>query len=327
MRERKSLQFGIRMALAAFAAVVAMLVAVSPSLAGGYNPPTAGQSPHGGYADSTTKCKVCHAVHNASTDATLGASPQTLLRSSRGVPNGFPRETPDSSHPCVYCHITGEWAINKVYNGILSNFTTDSRMNHDDTHRAQNWGEANYAGCISCHSVHGSNCLPGYENEIVRADPNPNRAFTVTDLTDFCRDCHEDQTYPGGPYGGQYGSRCGFCHNSMFVEPGGTDGSDFTDQYPPFYTEDRNGTTHIMTTTLSGNYGTQVAWSASDDCRDCHSGGNYTAGNSFPHFTAGAQFLDDGYTTADTQMDRVCLNCHVEGGDGAAYTTGVGKTF
>ncbi len=221
---------------------------------------------------------------------------------------------------CVYCHITGEWSIKKVYDGLLVNYNTDSRRNHDDAHRyfLDLFGPgtgANYAGCMSCHSVHGSRLLPGYEGDIVSANPNPDwDAITCTDLTEFCRDCHEDPTQD--PDVGRYGYRCAWCHEGF-----GT-----SDQRPPYYTESRNGRTHVMTTALTGNYGTQVAWTDSTDCRDCHNGGNQTQSNSFPHYTAGAQFLDDGYVY-NTGMDKVCLNCHAEGGNGSLYTTGVGKTF
>ncbi len=317
--------------------LVAVLLLGSPflpvaALAAGYNTPTAGQSPHGGYSDASTKCKVCHAVHNASSsiEATF-SPPQVLLRTTRGLPSGAVYSQ-KNGFACVYCHITGVWSIKKVYDGVLANYQGDSRYNHDDNHRrmTQIWGNipTNYVGCMSCHSVHGAYVLEGYEADIVKSNPNTNwDDLTVNNLTNFCRDCHEDQSFLSG----KWGSRCGLCH-VLNGKRGGTDdgtgidGGKYVDNFPPFYTQSRNGTTHIMTATMSGVYGTQVAWSDSTDCRDCHNGGTNSASNSFPHFTSGAQFLDDNYVS-DTGMDRVCLNCHVEGGNGDAYTTGVGKTF
>lgn len=296
---------------------LAVVMQARAAQAGGYRTPTAGQSPHGNYSDSGSKCKVCHAVHNANT----GSGEETLLRSSR-------------ENACVFCHISGAWSIEKVYGGIVANYTGDSRYNHDSDHAVQVWGPANYAGCPQCHSVHGANVLTGYESKIVSNDPGPWLPAPVTDLNQFCRDCHEDDNYPGGPYGGEYGWRCGACHNDMFFTRGGEDGVDLVDQYPAFATQARDGVSHVMTTTLTNATGAQVAWSYSDDCRDCHAGGNGTVNNSFPHYTSGAYFLDDQYTPPDgppggldTGMDRVCLNCHAEGGDGGSYTTGVGKTF
>ncbi len=301
--------------------------------AGGYNTPTAGQSPHGGYADATTKCRVCHAVHNAaSVDTTQATGTEALLRSLRGVPEPPLYENHNNGNACVYCHIVGSWAILKVYDGLLSNYREDSRYNHDDNHR---WFHARiqYAGCMSCHSVHGADCVPGYESKIVSNNPGLAFSAPVTNLTDFCRDCHED-TASGWA---DVGFHCGNCHvddgSGLPFAKGGTDLVDWTDQMPPFFVQDRNGNSHIMTTTLTGNYGTQVAWADSSDCRDCHMGGNDTTSNNFPHYTSGAYFLDDDfrpiddYESPDTQMDRVCLNCHVEGGNGDSYSTGVGKTF
>lgn len=301
-----------------------MLALPSQASAGGYSTPTAGQSPHGGYADTTAKCKVCHAVHNASASVeTTFAPPQALLRTMRGGRSSS--YTVNNGMACAYCHIVGSWSILKVYGGLLSNYRGDSRYNHDDNHRrmVQVWGNlpTNYSGCMSCHSVHGSNVLTGYEAEILSANPNPGwNTITVNTLTNFCRDCHEDDTTSG--------TRCGLCHVLGAVR-GGTDtgaGWPPVDNVPPFYTQNRDGATHVMTTTLTGPTGMQVAWSPSSECRDCHMGGNHTVSNDFPHFTSGAQFLDDNYVS-DVGMDRVCLNCHVEGGNGATYTTGVGKTF
>jgi len=292
--------------------------AATPALGGGYDTPSAGRSPHGSYSDVTDKCKVCHAAHNANASAETSYSPpQVLLRTRRGMPTGQAADVVYNGAACAYCHISASWSIKKIYGGLLSNYRSDSRYNHDDYHRGNGFGQItiDYAGCMSCHSVHGANLVPGYEAKIVSADPNPDfDAITVTNLTDFCRDCHEDTTPSSG---GKWGYNCYWCHNGFGTR----------DQRPPFYLQSRDGVTHIMTTTLTGNYGTQVAWTDSSDCEDCHMGGNHTINNSFPHYTSGAQFLDDGYNPAATGMDRVCLNCHAEGGDGGSYTTGVGKTF
>ncbi|RJQ50736.1 MAG: hypothetical protein C4521_13340 [Actinobacteria bacterium] len=300
--------------------LLASCFGTSKAVAGGYNTPTASQSPHGGYSDASTKCKVCHAAHNAAASVeTTYAPPEALMRTRRGVTRAGSDYTKNGM-ACVYCHITGEWSIKKVYDGLLVNYQSDSRYNHDDNHRlyiqmfSPGTG-ANYSGCMSCHSIHGANVLAGYESAIVKANPNPDwDAITPTTLTDFCRDCHDDPLTSPNP--GTYGYRCNWCHGG-FGTP---------DQRPPFFNASRDGNTHIMTTTLTGNSGTQVAWNVSADCRDCHNGGTQTPANSFPHFTAGAQFLDDNYQSG-TGMDKVCLNCHVEGGDGASYTTGIGKTF
>jgi hypothetical protein len=178
-------------------------------------------------------------------------------------------------------------------------------------------------GCTSCHAVHGANTFNG-GTYILKNDPGLNGgalASPVTNYTDFCRDCHNAS-------GNNVG--VGSCFDSICHTPGGSGGIDISTDY---WSEARNGITHIMTTTLSGNYGTKVAWTSSEECYRCHSAGNptggapFTEGDSFPHYTPSAvQFLPD-YTTENTGMDAACLNCHVEGGDGDSYTTGVGKTF
>lgn len=324
-----------RLVAAAFGAFF-LLWPVAMSWAGGYATPTAGQSPHGNYSDSTDKCKVCHAVHNASEEDTRQATDtEALLRSRRGVPEPTtptPYDNSNNGNACVYCHIVGDWAILKVYDSDLSKYRNDSRYNHDDNHR---WFHARiqYAGCMGCHSVHGANVLAGYESKIVRDDPGGALPAPVTNLTDFCRDCHEDTRAGWQDIG--YG--CGTCHVEPVIERGGTHGPDdetpWTNNLPPFYTQDRDGVSHIMTSTLTNPTGMQVAWADSTDCRDCHAGGNHTPSNNFPHYTSGAQFLDDayqppdGWTTNNEGLDRVCLNCHVEGGNGDLYTTGVGRTF
>lgn len=328
----------VRFLVVAACGVSLALLPAGIAYAGGYNTPTAGQSPHGNYADTTNKCKVCHAVHNANASVeTTFAPPQALLRTNRGIqPPTWPSDRTKNGAACAYCHIAGVWSIKTVYGGLLSNYQSDSRFNHDDNHRRLDivfpTTRANYSGCMSCHSVHGANLLVNVadgisSNDIVSVNPNPDwNAITVGSLTDFCRDCHDDSA----PVfvSGTWGTRCGWCHNaSALIVRGGNDDTQFTDQLPPFYTQDRDDVSHVMTATLTGVGGSQTAWADTTDCRDCHKGGNGTANNSFPHFTAGAQFLEDGYATPDSGMDRVCLGCHVQGGYVPGYSTGVGKTF
>ncbi len=324
--------------LLAAAGVLLLFAATAPlALASGYATPTTGQSPHGNYSDSTNKCKVCHAVHNASdNDEELGGGTEALLRSKRGWYQGGPLGNPNTGNACVYCHIVGSWAIRKVYNSTLASYTVDSRRNHDDAHRVEAWGYPAYQGCLSCHSVHGSNIIGApYTAKIMRNDPGEGLSSAATNMTEFCRDCHDEPYDPFGPTK-WYGFRCTFCHNTMFFERGGDDDGvgDPVDNLPTFYTEDRDGVTHVMTSTLTAPGGMQVAWNKSSDCRDCHIGGNNTPANDFPHLTSGSYFLDDAYNptdgppgTPEAGMDRVCLNCHVQGGDGDSYTTGVGRTF
>lgn len=287
----KKILLSLFILIVALALVFAMS---SVAFAGGYTEPTTGNNPHGSYSDTGSKCKVCHAVHNARSGG------QTLLRSTR-------------ADACVYCHITGGFSIKTPYGTTSTNYTDENDRNHDNDHNG--YTSANlYAGCVSCHSVHGANTFGG-ASKILKNDPGKALGTVSTEI-DFCRDCHNksgDNTTSGG------------CMNVCHLQDDTTE-ANISSEY---YLTTRDGTTHIMTTTLTGNYDTTVAWVTSETCRKCHKEGQpYASGDSFPHYTANAvQFLDDTYTQQGTNLDLVCMNCHTDTGNGASYTSGVGKTF
>lgn len=123
-----------------------------------------------------------------------------------------------------------------------------------------------------------------------------------------CKDCHS-----GAPHGtnsnadmlvaGTLDAVCTSCHEANAA------GSD----------------SHV----LDGSPDNTRAWSASDNCRDCHSGTS-TDSDIFPHRTNGLNFLRNTYTngaSTTTNLDSVCGDCHTQNGSFTAYTTGVGKTF
>jgi len=273
--------------------VYILLSGASFAFASGYSTPSSGNNPHGNYSDTGDKCKVCHAVHNASSTG------QTLLRSSR-------------SEACVYCHVSNNFTIKRPYGTTLSNYTQEKDWNHDDSHKGAGQ-QTTYDGCISCHSVHGANTFGG-ASKILKNDPGKAIATPVDTLEKFCCDCHN---YAGGNLltGGCFKT----CHKPSSAHP----------INPEYYLTTRDGVTHIMTDTLTGNYGTEVAWISSGYCKSCHKAGQpYADGDSFPHYTPNAvQFLDYEYTQQDTNLDLVCMNCHTNTGDGDSYTSGVGKTF
>jgi len=282
----------------------------SVALAGGHKEPTTGQNPHGNYSDSGDKCKVCHAVHNAASGG------ETLLRSTR-------------ADACVYCHVSNNFTIKRPYGTVSANYTTEYNWNHDNDHNG-NTPPGLYAGCVSCHSVHGANTFGG-ASKILKNNPGKALATPVTNEIDFCRDCHnktgQNLSDPGGcfyychghaNFGGPDQDPCTDCHNPTYK---GRISSEY-------YLTSRNGVSHIMTTTKTGNSGNDVAWDTSETCRKCHMEGSNSDGDSFPHFTPNAvQFLDDGYTQQGTNLDQVCLNCHTDTGNGNNYNSGAGKTF
>lgn len=329
---------------------------------GGYLTPQAGSSPHGGYASSTNKCKVCHAVHGAA------AGGEVLLRTTNiyhndpkylnnsweadcrwchssspvigadiwGTPAPpYPANSPledNVSMSCVYCHISGPFAIIKVYDGDPNNYWMESvaqdfQNNHASSHAMGQGGLSPtrvYQGCPSCHSVHGANTWDPDTSDanpatfILRDSPGPSLAAPVTNMTDFCRDCHD-----GTNQNGATGWCGGMCHKGSLYDP---DGIRPQLRKIGLVTESpqRNGVSHIMTTTLTNEAGQNVALVGSEDCRSCHRGGDGTAGNSWPHLTGGISFLMDSYVQS-THLDKVCLSCHDDGVPDGAF--GVGDSY
>ena len=267
----------------------------------------ASASPHGGYSDTTGKCKTCHAVHGAAPDG------EALLRTTK-------------ADACIYCHLSGTFAIAQPYGSDPASYLNESQNNHASTHQG-----TGYSGCASCHSVHGasiwSNAADGVDRDmILRTDPgatigaaNNQGALEapVATLTDFCRDCHDGTALAQPSYRAADGTTCsGGCHSAQMLVTN---------------TGSRNGVSHIMTTTLTGT-GTdasgnavKVANAVSTECRSCHKGAaTYADGNSFPHLTSGADFLADSYR-ATSGLDSVCLDCHQW--SSGSTTLGVAKTF
>jgi len=251
------------------------------------------ETPHGGYVDASAKCKVCHAVHGAGVNTdNLADAPATerLLRST-------------AAEACSFCHITTQFAAT-VYEGVLTNYdggdTNGSRAAGTSGHVARHRGTG-YAGCASCHSVHGANAIAG--SAILKDDPAKGvtsatpvayqggeegyGSFTqpVTNQRDFCQDCHNGVkrytsagavTMDNQQEFAEVFPSCGMstgCHNNIANDPAtyatpGSSGSLFgalasnhRTQFGVDADAARNGRSHVMTTTLDSN-GTKVAWSA-----------------------------------------------------------------
>ncbi|TLM78063.1 MAG: hypothetical protein FDZ70_04600 [Actinobacteria bacterium] len=258
--------------------VLALFVLGMPAvaLASGWTAPTAGVSPHTGWLDTTNYCNQCHAIHEAE-DATYPDG-EYLLRSS-------------SAGACDLCHVNpaNPFGIAQVYDADPANYALDTGFEHTLIAAVDVPDSADPAGtadplfdynidfsCLSCHSVHGANCIPG--SAILLEDPIGDLDAATTE-TEFCADCHDNNDVTG------------------------------------WDNHDGNGdeVSHIMTANLNTPAGVQAASSASTDCRDCHSGGGFVQANSWPHLTAGAQFLVDTYDgngNGGEEMDTVCLDCH-----------------
>jgi hypothetical protein len=193
--------------------------------------------------------------------------------------------------------------------------------------------------------VHGANVVDSTDapaTAILKQNPVPaayNGQAAATNLSEFCAACHDGRSAAeGGDAGdargcfgaginGQGGT--GSCHATL----GSTGAGAITGREAARYayinnnaadsSGNYNGASHVMVGDSALAAG--KAFSNSDSCRDCHQGGTATSMNSFPHYTAGKQFLTDGYDIAsgDTALDQVCLGCH----ENAAGDQGVGKTY
>ncbi|MDY0340323.1 MAG: hypothetical protein RBS17_03830 [Coriobacteriia bacterium] len=260
-------------------------------------PNNAPMTPHKGYAQTTQKCLVCHAVHKAS------ATGQVLLGAT-------------VTSACDYCHVTNAGVSTKhVYNNDAANYGSDTPFNHA-------------VSCTACHAVHGANTVnePAYSSAILRWDENEAQASLPTNwdvtasgtdsagaLSAFCTQCHP---YFTGTYadsdtdGDVMGSvNVGGPFNSHIMT------SDITSYDPA------NG---------ANQTGMAAAYASSAYCTSCHDGGSNTVADSFPHLTAGAGFMNSAEFAADTAdaaltttEDGVCLKCHRD----TSATTGVGFDF
>lgn len=276
-----------------------VIVLAAPAYAGGWVswsdvatlPGNAGStSPHGGYTTASVKCKVCHAVHNA-----------TALGSELLLPSTV-------ADACNYCHVGGAGGYTQVYAGDPNNYSGTDYKN------AHNWYESspgNWTGvtCGKCHQVHAA-AQQMTANSALTVKLLKNFTFwdftagaplssddTQTAMTKWCAGCHFTLSTP--PLGGEH------------------------------YAVDFNLGSHIMTTTEtnysnpSATYTGQVAWKDSTYCQSCHASDYGTA--AWPHYTQGVQFLVEATSSVDATMpasnasqDGVCLRCHRDGSGAGA---------
>jgi hypothetical protein len=377
LHKRRPLPRVVGAVILATLALATVLVSPAPAADGitedgavnsGFIEPVAGQNPHGGYSTTTNKCKVCHAVHGAASGGEkllrttvryyntpkFTGTPASYCHPRSGLPPSYPDNSPIEDNPsmaCVYCHITGTYAITKVYGGDPNNYWMESVAQDYENNHASSHGMgpdfSGYQGCTSCHSVHGGGTWDPVTTDsntatyILRNNPASvyysaakgysKGAWTtngsvrrVTNMDEFCRDCHDMTGLNGAnPAGSTWCSN--HCHktNQPYV-PDGSRHSGLQAAGLITQNEGRNGVSHIMTSILNNADGKPGAVKDTEHCTSCHSGGDHTASNSFPHMTSGAQFLADDHTVT-TQLDTVCLDCHDDGSPNSGF--GVGDSF
>lgn len=276
-------------------AVVAMLLPAVAAASGWYTTPNpSGVSVHSGYQSGSQKCVVCHAIHGAE-NAANSLNGEKLLRST-------------VAGSCDYCHVGGPFSATQVYQSNVVKYGQDTGYEHSigaaftqilDSNDATTANAAfnpatDYTitgglKCTSCHSVHGVNTIlnGGANADILKINPNPSNATSAPANTNMVT---QDFWW------------CGDCHTSNFV----TTHDAPTGGFDTF--------SHIMTSSIVAT----MASSASDQCRDCHSGASViasrSAGNNYPHYTAGKYFLKDAFNqTGTVRYDSVCIDCHPSG--------------
>jgi hypothetical protein len=295
-------KFWLALALTAIVAIAVVAPAFASVGGSGYltwTSPTG--SPHGGYTTSTQRCKVCHAVHNAST----AAGAQLLLRSS-------------VVDACNYCHVGGGGGYTTVYGGIVGNYSgTDFTTAHNT-----------YGGggvkCTNCHQVHAA-------DNTMTANAYLTSKLLIGSKTDFTEyDTFAQQPLVGDTSNTALTKWCTRCHPvGLGTSYGYYNGVDYSGSGNSYLYKG----SHVMTiaaasyTSPSGFTG-KIAWADSTQCSSCH---NHDFGlPAWPHYTAGAaRFLSAGGSITSASVgatnsadDGVCLRCHRDG-----VTSGTGMNY
>lgn len=255
--------------------VLALSGTASAATGSGYLTPSG--SPHGGYAVNTSKCGVCHAVHNAGV-AGDGIGSEVLLRSTR-------------AEACTYCHITDNISTKIVYNGDESNY-----YGADNPYGHQYFTGGTSVTCTACHQVHAAasdmtdnpfltsvilrKATTGYDRDSDLANNGVPLATDPNDLavSKWCTKCH---TYwPGGDVDNHVltsadgthaftaSSYCVSCHASNTVN-----GVVTTSAFPHFTDGAR-----FLTSSITSAGGTAAATATADPtydgvCLRCHRNG------------------------------------------------------
>jgi predicted CXXCH cytochrome family protein len=251
----------------------------------------AGASPHGGYLQTTQKCAVCHAVHNAA------AGGEALLRSPR-------------TDACVYCHITGGVSTLIVYGGVEGNYSGS------DSPKGHNYFSGAGVQCTTCHQVHAA-------TDLMTANVALSKKLLIKGLVDVgtgYSDYDQDSNWPtyGAPQVGDakpvaMSKWCTKCHKYW---PVGLEG--FNDSH---VLTASNGTTsfagsqYCQSCHNSNTVGGVVPLASAFP--------HYTDGARFLTQAATNAGSDTGANPAGNGTnDGVCLRCHRDG-----ITSGVGLTF
>lgn len=292
--------------------------------------------PHSNYQATTTKCSVCHSVHNAPTSPTA----ELLLRTS-------------AADACTYCHVDTNIGGLQIYGGLNSQYTVDDVYGHNGSNNAR---------CVDCHSVHGAGTFKGaVARKILKRGGAPDNTWGNVQLEAAAAyaSLNAGDLYNGtASVQAQVSAFCTECHKvwasaseQTITSSGIWEGSGVVTTYTsqprknhPLKSADSNFS--AMGSTLIG----RAAWLDSTYCRSCHAAGVAEQAGvysgmilaSYPHYTPQrARFLTAGWGAYDTSatavgagnavndssQDGVCLRCHTNGSKSGDATAGVGVNY
>ncbi len=262
-------------------------------------------TPHKGYANTTTLCAVCHSVHFAPVfDGQITESDSYAWTPPSGSGIGTVAELEaaiggDFNGPaqlllrsraataCNFCHVDTAIGNVVVYAGDSDIFGYSQNFTSSYAHDYHN------SGCNDCHTVHGANSYAGpLESAILRQQPRgrdpqrevvaalPSSNPAVPALFDTLADVYEgDDILDTGDRYVQQTAFCSSCHYTYtdssanaVKERGGS--ASFSKQHPmsqvaPTATPQDAGAKGASEQART----VQWAWNASSTCRSCHSAG------------------------------------------------------
>jgi cytochrome c5 len=278
-----------------------------------------GVSPHGGYSVSSTKCNVCHAVHNPGNPAATTVD-TVAGRTTRATGTNFLLRTANTQ-ACITCHVSNTYAIVTVYNEDVTLYNGNGASRTASESAAHNSGtnDGGYVGfgCTSCHNTHGALSVVASADAYLASKLLVTTTSVDPDAPAWASDATTNT--PRDAASSQNLSRwCSQCHIYYNTNAHGTTG---TDSHP------------MVAATGSASAGSQY-------CVSCHNAGvinsNAAANgvNSFPHYTTAARFMNVAASSVaasspavpdangQVKSDGACLKCHTNG-----TTTGIGINY
>jgi len=253
---------------------------------GGYNDPlqyVTTPGPHGGYTDTTNKCRECHAVH-------IATGTYRLTRANV------------RSETCDFCHGDGGASIKHIVldehgHGISTDQAEGIVTAPDDTDPPYT-KNAKLWGCLECHSVHDNQTIKLSDlsyGRLLKSDPNPAKNQNYLHYTPVVGESTQTVS-----------QWCSTCHNANFgssaelktVAMGAITGK------VAGHSSSAQGST-----TTSDGFADVKYDGTGPTCQQCHTAAGGSGTSEFPHSSGLPPAMLKAGTTA-TGIDNVCTGCH-----------------